>query len=507
MDKKTRIYIIDNENIAIESLQINLSILDWVEIVGSASEGARAVADLGGGIEADIVIMDLFMRPMDGFKTMTAIKEKNPYKDIRFIFYSFSKEWGHAVKAIELGANGYIVRDSSIKELFNAIERTIQDANNVVIDARITRPSSVPKNGTVLIPDFTARELTIMKLVQSGKSSVEIAKQVFNAHHSDAPKLKELQTKVETYISEIKRKSNTKNKAHLIRYVLENRILPNSEIYVKNRMPEPYRVGFAVETEIPFVVIDDHTNICEGIPRALEALGHSNVTFAHVGSYMDGGQAIKAIRDWAATRRMSHKSTKLLIILDIQIPKGLSGEETAAQLSTLDIEPVVVVLTSYDNHRFARKAVKLGPDKIHKGDGFASAYVLKDMPSGLLGNIILNAWAMDSFSYIGVVPPADYIQDVSIEEKIELFVMEKVWDGLEKKEIIASIDDAGLWPKLNGDSDETSSDKILQSIENKPLDDETKSKEFEKIKKRVYQKTNTESVAELINYIWRSRLF
>jgi DNA-binding NarL/FixJ family response regulator len=117
MDKKKRILIVDDYPILREELRSLLSSHQDFEIVGGAEDGLEAI-EFVEKLQPDLVLMDLSMPRMNGLDATRKIKRKWPETKILFftVYHSYDKA------AINAGADGYLLKDTSSNELIQSIE-------------------------------------------------------------------------------------------------------------------------------------------------------------------------------------------------------------------------------------------------------------------------------------------------------------------------------------------------------------------------------------------------
>ena len=157
---------VDDQPVVRSGLGAFLSIHDDLELVGEASDGARALA-LCTKINPDVILMDLIMPNMDGAEATTRIRQNFP--EIQVLILTSFKEDELVQKALEAGAIGYLLKNISSDELANAIR-----------SAHVGRPTLSPEATEVLIrkathgqgmelgSDLTDREREVLQLVSSG---------------------------------------------------------------------------------------------------------------------------------------------------------------------------------------------------------------------------------------------------------------------------------------------------------------------------------------------------
>ena len=112
-----RVLIADDEPLFAEALELLLGADERIEVVGRATDGARAV-ELTRELEPDLVLMDLSMPGMDGFSATEQIARDS---DVRVLVLTGSDDPADVAKARRAGAVGYITTDQIAETLVSAI--------------------------------------------------------------------------------------------------------------------------------------------------------------------------------------------------------------------------------------------------------------------------------------------------------------------------------------------------------------------------------------------------
>lgn len=114
---KLRAIIVDDEPLAVRRLQIALGRIGGVELLGTASDGAKAL-ELIGAAAPDLILLDIKMPVMDGFDLVRALAS-GPVPEIIFV----TAHSDFAVQAFEAGAAGYVLKPIGEDRLRIAVER------------------------------------------------------------------------------------------------------------------------------------------------------------------------------------------------------------------------------------------------------------------------------------------------------------------------------------------------------------------------------------------------
>ena len=118
----TKIIIVDDQNSIREFLKINLSAEVDIEVVGMADNAQSAIAQAGEH-QPDIVLMDIEMPgDLDGIDATQAITERFP--NIKVLLFTSQDDRQQLNRALEAGARGYILKNTSVKDIGNIIRLT-----------------------------------------------------------------------------------------------------------------------------------------------------------------------------------------------------------------------------------------------------------------------------------------------------------------------------------------------------------------------------------------------
>lgn len=158
-----------------------LTLEDGIEVVGEAGDGIAAT-DLAASAVPDVILMDVRMPKRSGIEACVAIKEVAP--TARIIMLTVSDDEADLYDALKNGASGYLLKDSSIDKVAQAI-RVVADGQSLISPSMAIKlledfkQISSPDRDQVPSPRLTDRELEVLKLVALGLNNREIAKRLF----------------------------------------------------------------------------------------------------------------------------------------------------------------------------------------------------------------------------------------------------------------------------------------------------------------------------------------
>ena len=175
-----KVLIVDDQALIREGLSLMLDLYDEIEIAGEANNGEEAI-DFLKKEEIDVILMDIRMPVMDGVEATKVIKEKHP--NIKIIILTTFNEDEYIFKGLKNGADSYILKDVSSKELVNIIKSVHNgeilfhgDVAKTIASAVVDRKGDRKED---ILKRLTPRELEIAKLIGEGKSNREISQMLY----------------------------------------------------------------------------------------------------------------------------------------------------------------------------------------------------------------------------------------------------------------------------------------------------------------------------------------
>jgi len=210
MTKKYKTVIVDDHPIVISGISGLLSDFQIVEVVGKLQSGV-ALLDYIETNEVDLVLMDIFLPVINGIDLCKTIKQK--YPKIIIIGMSSQSERSLVMQFVQNGGNGYILKSASFDEFKNCIYKAID--GEIVFSDEVRAVISQPQSEDLdRIPSLSRREKDITLLLSKGKSTQEIADELFLSFLT-----------VQTHRRNILQKYKVKNVAELITFLLKNNLL------------------------------------------------------------------------------------------------------------------------------------------------------------------------------------------------------------------------------------------------------------------------------------------
>lgn len=174
MSEIIRVLVADDHAVVREGLRALIATEPRMELVGEAADGREAVLK-SLSLQPDVILIDLVMPRKDGIEAIGEITQNNPEARI-LVLTSFAED-EKVFPAIKAGALGYLLKDSSPRDLIQAIygvyrgESSLHPAIARKLIRELNRPSDLPPAEEPL----TEREVEVLSCVARGLSNQEIA--------------------------------------------------------------------------------------------------------------------------------------------------------------------------------------------------------------------------------------------------------------------------------------------------------------------------------------------
>jgi NarL family two-component system response regulator LiaR len=208
-----RVMLVDDHLLVRDGLKLLLSTFDDIEVVGLAEDGEQAVT-LCGQLRPDVILMDLVMPNMDGPTATERIRAA--YPQVQVIALTSFVEEELVQRAIQAGAQGYLLKNASADQL----NRAIQDAyrgkatlDPVAMQALVHAAHQPPPLGH----DLTERERDVLALLVEGKPNKEIAEVLILSPAT-----------VRVYVSNILAKLDANNRTEAVSLALQHKLVADS---------------------------------------------------------------------------------------------------------------------------------------------------------------------------------------------------------------------------------------------------------------------------------------
>jgi len=207
-----RVLIADDHTVVRKGLKQIFSVTDDIVVADEAGSGAEAISLIGRN-SYDVVLLDISMPGRNGLDVLKQIRMLKPKLPV--LIFSMHAEDEYAIRCYKAGAAGYLRKDSSTDEVIAAIKKVARGGRYMNENLSEKLPfgwasSQEPPHGRL-----SDREFQIIFLLGAGKTTTEIAEELCLSAQT-----------ISTYKSRILEKMQMPSIAHVIRYLIENKLLP-----------------------------------------------------------------------------------------------------------------------------------------------------------------------------------------------------------------------------------------------------------------------------------------
>ena len=206
--EKIKIAIIDDHSIFREGIMLVLNQIEDFQVDFDTDNGFQFLDYLSNNTP-DVVLMDVNMPVIGGVETTKKALQINP--NLKIIALTMFSDLTHYTHMIEAGALGFVIKNASKDELYTAI-KTVENGGNYFSQEILQKLAlqSISKNNFNK-EQLTQREMEIIQLICQGKTTGEIAAELFISVKT-----------VESHRANTYKKANVRNLAELIIWAVKN---------------------------------------------------------------------------------------------------------------------------------------------------------------------------------------------------------------------------------------------------------------------------------------------
>lgn len=208
-----KIMIVDDHSMIREGLKSLLELDGDVEVIAEAENGEECLEKLNT-VKPDVLLLDINMPKMNGLEVLQKLKDNK--SKLKVLVLTVHNETEYLMKAVGIGINGYVLKDSESSELKEAIFAIYNGENYI-------QPSLIPALNSKMIEksedemkieSLTRRELQVLKEMAVGKFNRDIAKEMEISERT-----------VKNHISSIFKKLDVTDRTQAAVFAIRNNII------------------------------------------------------------------------------------------------------------------------------------------------------------------------------------------------------------------------------------------------------------------------------------------
>lgn len=203
-----KIIIADDHTLFINGLQLLIKEEPGIEVIDIVHNG-KELLDILDKKKPDIILLDINMPVINGLDSIKYIKQE--YPDIKIIVLSTYSEDHLIEKARNLGANGYLLKNSNKDELLETIRLVNNNHTSFPYKEPKTRNAFAAQDDFLKQFNLTKREAEIIQLLKAGMTNQQISDKLFLSIYT-----------IETHRKNIMQKLNLNKPSSLMKFIFEN---------------------------------------------------------------------------------------------------------------------------------------------------------------------------------------------------------------------------------------------------------------------------------------------
>lgn len=208
-----KVMIADDHELIREGLKQLLELEGDIEIVSEAANGVECLEKLKR-VNPDVLLLDINMPKQNGIEVLQKIRDRNI--KVNVLILTVHNEVEYLVKAVDIGVNGYLMKDSTSEELRKAIYSVMNNENYIqtslipLLNSRLVA-RDIDKEK---IEELTKREMEVLIKIANGMSNKEIASTLSISERT-----------VKNHISNIFKKIDVSDRTQAAVFAIRNNII------------------------------------------------------------------------------------------------------------------------------------------------------------------------------------------------------------------------------------------------------------------------------------------
>jgi DNA-binding NarL/FixJ family response regulator len=217
--KPIQVMIIDDHKMVRDGIKASLAPANEIEIVDEADSETEALVKIADHPTLDVVIVDINLGESSGIEITKIVAQK--YPNIRILALSMHDEINHIANMLEAGAIGYVLKNTGMNELIEAIKTVAagknyfsKEVSATLMNSFIRRKGNGPADQASSLEELTKREIEILRLIAEENTNQEIADKLFISPRT-----------VDTHRRNLILKLDAKNTAGLVRFAIKHNLV------------------------------------------------------------------------------------------------------------------------------------------------------------------------------------------------------------------------------------------------------------------------------------------
>lgn len=206
---KIKVFIADDHLMVRQGLKQLLELEDKIEIIGQAGSGDIAIKKILD-LKPDVALIDINMPIINGINVTKILKQEDT--EIKVIILTIHNEIEYLLRAIDEGANGYVLKDSDFDVLVEAIETVHNGQSYIQSNMAVQLAKKVNESRT--INELTKREVEVLILITEGLLNKEIAQKLYISEKT-----------VKNHVSNIFKKIGVNDRTQAAVFAIKNSIV------------------------------------------------------------------------------------------------------------------------------------------------------------------------------------------------------------------------------------------------------------------------------------------
>lgn len=213
-----RVIIADDHLLFLKGLEEMINKVPEFELIAAISDG-KSVVEQVSELKPDLVVLDLNFKTIDGFAILKEIRKlkKNPI----VVFVTMYNDPAIVFKAMELGANGFFVKETEPAELMHVLLKLrpneFKTSEKIITDGEQRADRLLVEqypDGFQMKVILTTREIDILRLIAQGKAARDIGELLFISPNT-----------VDTHRKNMQKKLGIKKISELVKYAVNHKLI------------------------------------------------------------------------------------------------------------------------------------------------------------------------------------------------------------------------------------------------------------------------------------------